>query len=472
MTATMAATAVTVRCAGCGTDEPADLAFPARCPNAIRGDDIDHVMARRIDLSRVRFAADDDPNPFVRYRQLFRAWHVARAAGWADERYVGLVHRLDRAIAAVVGHGVRITPFGRADVLCAALGTTPDDGVWVKDETGGVGGSHKARHLIGIMLELLVAESLDPSLEGRPLAIASCGNAALAAAIVAHAAGRRLDVFVPPDADPAVLRDLERLHARVEIVHRATDGTGDPTVDRLHAAIDAGVIPFTCQGPEDGLAIEGGQTLGYEIAEAASRGGLHLDLDRLIVQVGGGALASACSQGLAEAAELGVIEVVPRIDTVQTAGAWPLHRAHQQVAAAMRHRGIDTDGRIDTDRPDVAAVLADAARHRSNYMWPWETPPHSVAHGILDDEAYDWLAIVRAMLRTGGRSIVVDEATLLEANDLAARTTGTAADETGTAGLAGLLHLQRDGDLAPDERVAILFTGTRRGSPTHDRSES
>ncbi len=221
------ALAVAMVCAGCGLVSAATTPFPARCPRAVVGDDIDHVMVRRLDPGRVAIDIDD-PNPFIRYRRTFRAWHVALAAGWSDERYVGLVHRLDRAVAAVDGHGFRITPFERADALSAALGFTPDDGIWVKDETGGVAGSHKARHLMGIMLELLVAETLDPSLDGRPLAIASCGNAALAAAVVAHAAGRRLDVFVPADADPGVLARLERLHARIELVARAPGRTRRP----------------------------------------------------------------------------------------------------------------------------------------------------------------------------------------------------------------------------------------------------
>jgi hypothetical protein len=83
--------------------------FPARCAAARPGDDIDHVMTRHVDLRRVQLVADEDRNPFVRYRQLFRAWHVARALGWTDERYVGLVRRLDDAIAAVDGHGFRVT---------------------------------------------------------------------------------------------------------------------------------------------------------------------------------------------------------------------------------------------------------------------------------------------------------------------------------------------------------------------------
>lgn len=463
---------VDVVCAGCGFVVPPSVALPARCPAAVVGDDIDHVLFRRIDVRRVRLAADDDPNPFIRYRQLSRSWHVAQAAGWSDDRYVGLVHRLDRAVAAVDGHGFRITPFGRADALSAALGFTADDGVWVKDETGGVGGSHKARHLMGVMLEVLVAESLDPGLDGRPFAIASCGNAALAAAVIAHAAGRRLDVFVPPHADPSILERLGRLHARIELVARRPGETGDPTVARLHAAMDAGAIGFTCQGPDDGLAIAGGATVGYELAEAMARDDLRLD--RLVVQVGGGALASACALGLGEAAALGVVESLPRIDTVQTEGAWPLRRAYERVAADLRARDATLDpmlGPLDTDGPVPREVLDFAARHRSRYMWPWETEPHSVAHGILDDETYDWAAVVEAMLRTGGRPVVVDEPTLREANGLALRATGTDADETGTAGLAGLLHLIHHGEVRPDERVAVLFTGIRRGGPPRDRSE-
>ena len=456
-------TAVTVSCAGCGAVAPAGAPFPAQCPAAVEGDDLDHVMTRHLDLGRIGLVASDDPNPFVRYRQLFRAWHVAMAAGWSDERYVGVVRRLDDAIAAVDGHGFRVSPFERAATLGDELGLTGDGGLWVKDETGGVAGSHKARHLMGIVLELLVGETVDPGLATSPLAIASCGNAALAAAVVARAAGRRLDVFVPPDAEPVIVDRLRRLGARVEPVARTPGERGDPTVRRLRAVVAAGAIPFTCQGPENGLTIEGGQTLGYEIAEALGRAGG--TLDRLVVQVGGGALASALAQGLAEARALGVIGSLPRLDTVQTLQAWPLRRAYERIAADLRERGLDPSGRLDADLPEVGAVLDHAARHRSAYMWPWETEPASIAHGILDDETYDWLAVVRAMLATGGRPIVVDEAELRDANELAVRTTGIQADATGSAGLAGLLQLRRRNEIGPDEQVAVLLTGVRRTPP-------
>jgi threonine synthase len=95
-------------------------------------------------------------------------------------------------------------------------------------------------------------------------------------------------------------------------------------------------------------------------------------------------------------------------------------------------------------------------------MVPWEETPHSIAHGILDDETYDWLAIVKGMLDTGGGPVVVTEETLKEANDVARTATGINVDHTGSAGLAGLLQLQREGLVKPGEKAAVIFSGVRR----------
>ncbi|HSB39176.1 MAG TPA: pyridoxal-phosphate dependent enzyme [Gaiellaceae bacterium] len=433
-------------CAGCGAEPPASTPYPFRCRNAGAADDVDHVLRRDLDLAVLDFpAGDTEPNPFLRYRPLLHAYHL----GLSDDEFCALVRRLDRRVAEVDGHGFRATPFERSDELGERLGFTGGGGVWVKDETSNVSGSHKARHLFGVLLYLEAAEQAglaDPS--SRPeLAIASCGNAALAAAVVARAGGRTLHVFVPVDADPLVLARLEELGADVVICER-TGESGDPTYRRLLQALEEGALPFTCQGNLNGLAVEGGQTLGYELAATG------VALDRLVVQVGGGALASACIHAFREAASLGAVPAMPRVDTVQTEGAWPLKRAFDAVAA----------------RGD----LAYAAAHRSEFMWPWEREPHSVAHGILDDETYDWLAVVEGMLATGGRPLVAAEETLVRANELAVEATGIDVDETGSAGLAGLLSLREAGAVGDEERVAVLFTGVRRSAgprPRRNRDE-
>jgi threonine dehydratase len=335
---------------------PADEPFPFACPN-VGSDDVDHLMVRELDPTHASFPDDHDPNPFVRYRELFHAYHLGRKHGMSDEGHVHLVEQLDKAVAAVDGHGFAETPLSPNDALSEVLGCS----VWVKDETGNVSGSHKARHLMGLMIHLLVAEQtgLAPA-EDRELAIASCGNAALAAAVVARAAGRPIRVFVPTWADPAVLGRLRELEATIEVCERTDGVPGDPTYQALRRAVGNGAVPFTCQGPDNGLAIEGGQTLGYELVTQLARTGG--SLDRLMIQVGGGALASSCVRAFEDAALLEAPEHPPRFHAVQTAGAHPLERAYARVRL---HVGYDaTDERI-------VEAMAWARSHRSEVMWPW-----------------------------------------------------------------------------------------------------
>ena len=425
-------------CAGCGASvRPGDGdPHPFRCPSADTSPDVDHVVTKVLDGPAPAWPSGDENNPFVRYRQLSYSWHVARAGGVADADYVHRVERLDEAVAATAGHGFRITPFGRNSALSDSLEFSPRGGVWVKDETGNVSGSHKGRHLAGIMLHL----------EGntRALAIASCGNAALAAAVVARAAGWTLRTFIPPDAEPAVVERLRDLGASLVVCPRRPGEAGDPCYLRFREAISQGALPFCCQGPDNGLTIEGGETLAYEMVDQSAG----TALDALVVQVGGGALASACIQGFARAVALGRIPRSLRVYTVQTQAA-PLVRAYARVAERAARTSIDEAVRY-------------AATHRSEFMWPWESQPRSIAHGILDDETYDWLAVVRGMLETGGHPVIADEAALAGANIRARETTGIDVDHTGSAGLAGLVELRARGDIGPDENVAVIFSGVRR----------
>ncbi len=267
-------------------------------------------------------------------------------------------------------------------------------------------------------------------------------------------------MFVPADADAAIVARLRRLGSDVVPCPREPGVAGDPAYLRLREELAAGAVPFTCQGNENGLAIEGGETIAYELASQLEG----VAMDHIVIQVGGGALASACAQGLREAAELGAIPREPALHTVQTTGAHPLERAYSRVRALLPGGGGRAGQGGDAARPrraDVDRALAEAARHRSAFMWPWESEPKSIAAGILDDETYDWRAVVGAMLTTGGQPLIVAEDRLAEANELGAAT-GIPVDPTGSAGLAGLIDLRQAGVVGADERVAVLFTGVRR----------
>lgn len=442
----------TIACAGCGTvPEPSDP-YPFRCRHAGQ-DDVDHVLVRSLNPALVHFAAaDGEPNPFLRYRGLLNSYHRAIAGGMTDDAFCRLVSELDQHVAEVDGHGFGVTALRRNDELGARLGFREPGGLWIKDETGNVAGSHKARHLMGVLLHLAVAERL--GLAGpaaRPgLAIASCGNAALAAAVLAAASGWRLRVFVPADADTGIVRRLVQLGGDVVACPREQGRRGDPAYHRLLGELAAGALPFTCQGNLNGLAIEGGQTLGYELVTELAAAAL--TVDHLVVQVGGGALASSCIRAFDDAVALGAAPARPRVHTVQTEVVHPLERAFRLVHAELP---------ANPTAADVRSCVSAAANHRSGYMWPWEDEPKSLATGILDDETYDWRAVVEGMLRTGGQPLVVSEDQIAAAH-LLGRQAGYRVDPTGTAGLAGLMQLRTSGVVTPADRVAILFTGVQR----------
>ncbi len=142
-------------------------------------------------------------------------------------------------------------------------------------------------------------------------------------------------------------------------VTRRSSGSGE--------AVAAGAIPFSVQGPENALRLDGGRTMGWEIADQAAAAGVVLD--RVFVQVGGGAFAASVGAGLGP---------LVRLDTVQAAGCAPLAAAWER-----------------------AASVDDPVRHWTDVMRAWPNP-HSAADGILDDETYDWIADVDAMRRSGG----------------------------------------------------------------------
>lgn len=427
------------RCATCGATVDVGVLFPWRCPNADEHDRR-HVLHLVSSLAPLR--ALDDHNPFIAFGTHL-AWHAfARTHGMSAAACDALVRELDAQIAAVAGTGFVVTEFRRRAALSEELGFAPEGGVWVKDETVNVAGSHKARHLMTILLHLRAAETLGlapwTTATRPPLAIASCGNAAIAAATLAAATSWPITVFVPPWASDAVTDVLEGLGALVQQCPRLDgDPPGDPCILRFRETVAAGAIPFSVQGPENALCLDGGRTIGWEMTESLG----HL-IDRVFVQVGGGALA-ACVGGAFRGAG-----IHPALHAVQTAAVAPLARAWEGAGALPGGRSA-------------------AAAHWRELMVPWQrtdtatsSAATSLADGILDDETYDWLGVMDAMTGTGGSPVVVDESLVVEAHQLAVLTTRIDVSPTGSAGLAGLLAIREK--VADDERVAVLFTGIAR----------
>lgn len=365
-------------------------------------------------------------NPFLLYRHRLDSYATALAGGLDDGWFVETVSKLDAEVAVIEGHGFTVTPLVEAADLARAIGVA--NTLVVKDETGSVAGSHKSRHLFGVALGLLVEEALAAAVGAdQRLAIASCGNAALAAAVVAAALKRPLDVYVPTWADDGVVQRLQSLGASVRHCPRRNGESGDPAFLRFQEALQNRARAFSVQATVTPSTLDGARTLGWELVDqAASR---QLQVSEAYVQVGGGALATSLAMALPSAV----------LYPVQTEGCAPLRRAWDRL-----------DPEFDFDH---------AARHPDHYMWPWTPEPTSAATGILDDVTHDWLPLLRHTRTSGGEPVVASEDDVVKANRLARTHTDIPVSVTGSAGLAGLLSRPP----STDGVVALLFTGIGRG---------
>lgn len=398
-------------------------------------------------------------NPFIKYRRRLNSYRDAQAAGWDDAEFVSLVERLDSHVAGVgftggSPTGFKMTPMGEQSKLAESLGVKPP--LYVKDETANVAGSHKARHLFGTMLQYAV----DGRAESGELAIASCGNAALAASVVARAEERPIRVFIPTWADATVVGQLEELGARIEVSERRQGESGDPAFLRFQEAVTDGAVPFSVQGPSTPSALDGGRTLGWELADQLA------DADvggrvRLFLQVGGGALAASTFRAVRSAAK----QINWVLHPVQGEACSPLRRAWEllieEVAPELVGRNdIKVSHALGRTLRKQIDDLAHADPGR--FMYPWEPVGHSTATGILDDVTYDWLPLLHQILDAEGWPVSVTEEAIVAAHAAAQSHTAINAEPTGTAGLAGLWDEDVRREIPSDNALVVVFTGVTR----------
>ncbi|HEX5681173.1 MAG TPA: pyridoxal-phosphate dependent enzyme, partial [Desulfobacterales bacterium] len=408
-------------------------------------------------------------------RRSFDLFHPLLSGGHllGHDRYRRILDGMTGRLLRMEGRDFEVTPLTEESGLAAALGR--NGRLWVKNETGNVTGSHKGRHLMATLLYLEALRKLKGESIKKVLAIYSCGNAALGASAVARAGGYELHAFVPEDVDPIVAAMLAERGTLVERIPRSGTGAGDPCYLAFQKALaEKGWIPFACAGNENWSNIEGGATLGWEmVMQLLDRS---QKIDSVVIQVGGGALARSVAQALEEALQLGFIQVLPRIHVCQPAGGFPFVRAYllaleeiarrsgysfdlgydhgadpvvqlQRTAAFTRVRPdqiqeVAAFVQRSFESPAVQSFLKDMAGEAGHIMWPWDGgPPHSLAHGILDDVTYDWYYLLCAVLRSGGRAEILAEDTIRDAYEKAQSHTGIPVCPTGAAGLAGLMQL-------------------------------
>lgn len=463
-------------------------ASTAECVHPLRKEFAIDELSPYLSVWESRWNADEAT--FSVFRETMGSWHLARSAGM-ESRWLERVREIDSAARMVAGRGLVRTPLLRADHTAQTLGL-PANSLVIKDETHQLTGSHKARHLAGAILYLETLEWIRG--EALPdLAIFSCGNAALAGAAVARAAGRRLHAFVPSHVNPSIERMLLDFGADVVKVARTDTGGGDPCHNAYQSALkEFGWVPFSCYGHDNWASVEGAEALGLELLLEAQW--LHEPVDTLLVQVGGGGLANALIAASHLLHDNGHHPHMPRIHACQTASCYPLARAYLTLVRELLDMGVgnlpasvhsafaahaDMPALQDNAPQDLIATawalqrcfaeplmqehLRRARCRRGELFRPWfDNVPESVADGILDDTTYDGMEVVFGLLETGGLPLVLSEKELQAAVELSHEFTALRPSATGTAGLAGLAKLISMDAVTPEEGFALLFTGVER----------
>ena len=291
--------------------------------------------------------------------------------------------------------------------------------VWIKDDSRLPTASFKDR-----ASAVVVARALD--LGVTRLITASTGNAGVALAGMAAAAGLEAVILVPESAPPAKIAQLLVFGARLVLVKGNYAAAFNLS---LQAARELGLYcrstgynPFT---------LEGKKTAAFEIAEqlCADSGEDGLDTwvapDCVFVSVGDGNIIGGVHKGFKELHALGWTRRVPRMMGVQAAGSAAIYNAF----AAQTN--------------EIGSVHA-----------------QTVADSIATDWPADGLHGLQAATQSGGAYLTVTDAEILAAIPELARLTGVFAEPSCAAAYAGLLKAARSGLVAPHERVVLLITGS------------
>ncbi|MEV4435577.1 threonine synthase [Streptomyces sp. NPDC049555] len=303
-----------------------------------------------------------------------------------------------------------LTKLVKADNLARELGVT--GGLYVKDDSGNPTHSFKDR-VVAVAVEAARAFGF------TTLSCSSTGNLAGAVGAAAARAGLRSCVFIPHDLEAGKVvmaavygGDLVGIEGTYDDVNRfCSELIGDPLGEGW-GFVNVNLRPYYA---------EGSKTLAYEICEQL---GWRLP-DQIVVPVASGSQLTKIDKGLRELVALGLVEDRPyKIFGAQAEGCAPVSRAFKAGHEVVR-----------PVRPDTIAK--------------------SLAIGNPADGIY----VLDIARRTGGGVEDVDDAAVVDAIRLLARTEGIFAETAGGVTVGVTRKLLASGALDPELTTVVLNTG-------------
>ncbi|MHB1310907.1 MAG: threonine synthase [Gemmatimonadaceae bacterium] len=332
----------------------------------------------------------------------------ALTSDWSLWRYAAALPLAPGEARVSLGEG--LTPLIELPKLAAEVGVRR---LWVKDEGQNPTGSFKAR---GLMMAVTRAKAL-----GLPgVCVPTAGNAGIALAAYAAAAGLPARIYAPRTTPPPILASIRAYGVELELV----DGhIGDAGKATGQFAKETGF--FNVATVREPYRVEGMKTMGYEVAEQL---GWELP-DAIVYPTGGGEGTIGIWKAIGEMMDWGWLPsetIKPQMIVAQAAGCAPLVRAF--------HAGED-------------------------HATPWENPA-THASGLRVPGPFGDRWTLRTLRESRGDAEAVSEEGIRAGTFTLASQGGIDACPEGGAALAATAQLVKTGRLRSDASVVVFNTGS------------
>nr|WP_090228729.1 pyridoxal-phosphate dependent enzyme [Filomicrobium insigne] len=242
----------------------------------------------------------------------------------------------------------------------------------------------------------------------------SSGNGGAAIAAYGAAAGMRVKILAPANAQPPKIAQIKAYGAEVQLVEGPREATEAEAIRQSSEVFYASHNwhPFFLQGTK---------TLGYELWEDL---GFHPP-DNIIIPTGAGSNVLGCDLAFTELMRADQIHTLPRLFAAQPENCAPIHAHYQADRHAM-------------DALHFAPTVAEGASIKN-----------PVRLG----------SVLKAIRRSGGNTVAVSEAQIVAAcRGLAAQ--GLYVEPTSAVAAAAFDLLCRRGEIGPDETTVAVLTGS------------
>lgn len=242
---------------------------------------------------------------------------------------------------------------------------------------------------------------------------ASTGNAGSSLAGICASQQQQAIIMVPETAPLAKLTQIIMYGAKIVPVK----GTYDEAFDLSVKATET-FGWYNRNTAFNPLTIEGKKIVSYELIEQ-----LNFKIpDRVFVPVGDGVIISGVYKGFEDLLLLGIIDRMPIIVAVQSAGSDNLVRNIGKKKFQIK-------------------------------------PSSTIADSISVDIPRNFYMAQQFIEKYQGESIIVLDEEIMEASKVLSRNTGIFAEPAATTAFAGLLHYQNQGKIADDSNNVVLLTG-------------